>query len=167
MTGRSPRVGIGFDVHRFAPQRRLVLGGVEIAHEMGLQGYSDADVLAHALMDALLGAAGLPDIGQYFPPGDPAYRDISSMILLARVRGLVEAAGWRIANVDVAVQAQSPRLAPHIPEMKRRVAHALGLDPSAVGIKASTTEGLGFVGRQEGIAAYAVALLVPAQDSQE
>ena len=166
MRAGLPRIGIGFDVHRFTGQRRLVLGGVVIPHEAGLAGHSDADVLTHAIMDALLGAAGLPDIGQHFPPGAPEYQDISSIVLLARVREIVEAAGWRIGNVDAALQAERPILAPYIPQMKRCLALALGIDRAAIGIKASTTEGLGYVGRQEGIAAYAVALLAPTDPQQ-
>jgi 2-C-methyl-D-erythritol 2,4-cyclodiphosphate synthase len=153
-------------VHRFAPRRRLVLGGVEIPHDAGLAGHSDADVLAHAIMDALLGAAGLPDIGQHFPPGAPEFEDISSMVLLARVRELIAAAGWRIGNVAATLQAQRPSLAPYIPQMQRCLALVLGIDPAAIGITASTTEGLGYVGRQEGIAAYAVALLAPTAPQQ-
>jgi 2-C-methyl-D-erythritol 2,4-cyclodiphosphate synthase len=153
-------------VHRFAPRRQLVLGGVEIPYEVGLAGHSDADVLTHAIMDALLGAAGLPDIGQHFPPGAPEYQDISSLVLLAQVCELIAAAGWRIGNVAATLQAQRPALAPYIPEMKRCLALALGIDPAAIGITASTTEGLGYVGRQEGIAAYAVALLAPTAPKQ-
>lgn len=153
------RVGIGYDVHRLAPGRRLVLGGVEIAHPLGLEGHSDADVVLHALMDALLGAAGLGDIGQHFPPGDPRYRDADSLGLLDAVAGRLRDAGWRVVNVDVAVLAERPKLLPHLPLMRERIAARLGVDPAGVGLKATTNERLGFVGREEGIAAYAVALL--------
>jgi 2-C-methyl-D-erythritol 2,4-cyclodiphosphate synthase len=164
VTTPLPRVGIGFDVHRFAVGRRLVLGGVEIESDAGLLGHSDADVVLHAIMDALLGAAGLPDIGHHFPPSDLRFRDASSLLLLAQVGQLVAAAGWQVGNVDVAVQAEQPRLAPHVGAMRERIATALGLAPSAVGVKASTTERMGYVGRGEGIAAYAVALIVPTSD---
>lgn len=153
------RVGTGYDVHAFADGRRLVLGGVDIAHELGLAGHSDADVLTHAVIDALLGAAGLGDIGRFFPDTDAAYAGISSLILLERVRERLREAGARVVNVDAVVMAQAPRLNPHVEAMVAALAHALRIDPRRVWIKATTTEGLGFVGRREGIAAQAVALL--------
>jgi 2-C-methyl-D-erythritol 2,4-cyclodiphosphate synthase len=151
--------GIGYDVHRLVPGRRLVLGGVEIPHELGLDGHSDADVLLHALCDALLGAAGLRDIGHYFPPGDSQWRGVDSRVLLRRVAELVAAEGWAVANVDIALVAERPRIGPHIDAMKQRIAADLGVAPARVGIKATTNEKLGFLGRGEGIAAMATALL--------
>jgi 2-C-methyl-D-erythritol 2,4-cyclodiphosphate synthase len=142
--------------------RRLVLGGVEIPAPRGLAGHSDADVLVHAMMDALLGAAGLGDIGTHFPPGDPAYRGADSLALLTRVGALIASAGWRPAHLDSTVIAEAPRLAPHIAEMRHRIAGALHVAESAVSIKATTAEGLGALGRGEGIAAYALATLVAA-----
>jgi 2-C-methyl-D-erythritol 2,4-cyclodiphosphate synthase len=153
------RAGIGYDVHRLEPGRRLVLGGVEIPHPLGLTGHSDADVLLHAIADALLGAAALGDIGQHFPPGDPSYLDASSLALLEEVRRLVEIAGYRVGNIDASVVAEAPRLAPHIPLMRERIAAATGVAPDRIGIKATTNEGLGFTGRGEGIAAWAIALI--------
>ena len=151
------RIGHGYDVHRLTENRPLVLGGVTIPSEYGLLGHSDADVLTHAVMDALLGAAGLPDIGQQFPDRDPAYAGISSLLLLARVMELIESAGYVVVNVDATVLAQKPRLAPHIPAMKDALASVLGT--RAVNVKATTEEGLGFTGQGLGIAAHAVALL--------
>jgi 2-C-methyl-D-erythritol 4-phosphate cytidylyltransferase/2-C-methyl-D-erythritol 2,4-cyclodiphosphate synthase len=156
------RTGIGFDTHRLEMGRRLVLGGVEIPAPRGLAGHSDADVLVHAMMDALLGAAGLGDIGTHFPPGDPAYRGADSLALLTRVGALIASAGWRPAHLDSTVIAEAPRLAPHIAEMRHRIAGALHVAESAVSIKATTAEGLGALGRGEGIAAYALATLVAA-----
>lgn len=156
----SLRIGQGFDVHRFAVGRRLVLGGVEIAHERGLAGHSDADVLTHAICDALLGAAALGDIGRHFPDTDPRYKDADSLELLAQVARLVHDAGWRIGNIDSTVIAQAPRLAPHIDTMRARLAAAAGVEAAQIGVKATTSEGLGFTGRAEGIAAMATALLV-------
>jgi 2-C-methyl-D-erythritol 2,4-cyclodiphosphate synthase len=153
------RVGHGYDVHRWGEGRALVLGGVEIPHHMGLLGHSDADVLLHAICDALLGALGLGDIGTHFPNTDPAYKDISSLVLLERVGRMVEEAGWRVGNLDATVVAERPLLSQYIPAMRSRIATALSLDTGVVSVKATTSEGLGFVGRQEGIAAYAVALL--------
>lgn len=153
------RVGIGYDVHPLVPQRELVLGGVHVPFERGLAGHSDADVLVHAIMDAILGAAGLNDIGTYFPPGDPEYKDISSVTLLHRVGDLVQGRGWRIANVDATIVAERPRLMPFASQMKANIGAALAIDFSQVGIKATTSERLGFAGREEGMAAYAVALL--------
>lgn len=155
------RVGIGYDVHRLAEGRRLVLGGVEIAHPRGLDGHSDADVLLHAVMDALLGAAGMGDIGHHFPPGDPDYKDISSLVLLERVTVLVKQLGYTIGNVDVTVVAEQPKLAPHLSLMRQRMSAAMGIADEQVGIKATTNEGLGSLGAGQGIAAWAVALLVP------
>ena len=151
------RIGHGYDVHRLTENRPLVLGGVTIPSEYGLLGHSDADVLTHAVMDALLGAAGLPDIGQQFPDRDPAYAGISSLLLLARVMELIRSAGYAVVNVDATVLAQKPRLAPHIPAMKDALASVLGT--RAVNVKATTEEGLGFTGQGLGIAAHAVALL--------
>ncbi len=151
------RTGIGYDVHRFAHGRRLVLGGVEIPHECGLEGHSDADVLSHAIADALLGAAGLPDIGHHFPTNDPAIKGISSMKILARVAELLVAEGAQIHNVDATIVAEAPRIAPHLGAMKLAVAEALGVGPRQVGIKATTNEELGSLGRGEGIAALATA----------
>jgi 2-C-methyl-D-erythritol 2,4-cyclodiphosphate synthase len=154
------RIGFGYDVHRYAPGRRLVLGGVEIAAPIGLLGHSDADVLTHAVMDALLGAAALGDIGHHFPPSEPRWKDADSVALLERVAALLAERGWRVGNVDATVVMERPRLAPHIPAMRARLAAALGVAEAAVSVKATTTEGMGFVGRDEGAAAYAVALIV-------
>lgn len=151
------RSGIGYDVHRFAHGRKLVLGGVEIPHECGLEGHSDADVLSHAIADALLGAAGLPDIGHHFPPSDPSIRGISSLLILRRAAGLIREAGGRILNIDSTLIAESPRIGPHLAAMKHAIAGAIELEAGAIGIKATTNEGLGFLGRGEGIAAMAVA----------
>ena len=154
------RVGHGFDVHRLVPDRRLILGGVEIAHEKGLEGHSDADVVTHAVMDALLGAAGLPDIGVHFPTSDERYRDADSLVLLRQVCQKLLAAGYHeIVNVDVTVMAERPKLAVHIPKMRARLAEALVIAGERINIKATTTEKLGFVGHEEGIAAAAVCLI--------
>ncbi|MDR7417696.1 MAG: 2-C-methyl-D-erythritol 4-phosphate cytidylyltransferase [Armatimonadota bacterium] len=153
------RVGMGYDVHRFVPDRALVLGGVTIPHDRGLDGHSDADVLAHAVMDALLGAAGERDIGSHFPPDDPAFRNADSLRLLAVVRDRVRAGGWLPVNVDVVVIAEGPRLAPHMDAMRARLAAALEVQPGQIGVKATTGEGLGALGRGDGIAAHAVVLL--------
>jgi 2-C-methyl-D-erythritol 2,4-cyclodiphosphate synthase len=153
------RVGQGFDAHAFKPGRRLVLGGVEIPYSRGLEAHSDGDVVLHALCDALLGAAGLGDIGGHFPPDDPAYKNIDSRILLRRVVGLVTDAGQHIANVDVTIVAQEPRMAPHTAAMRENIRADLGVESSQVNIKATTTERMGFTGRAEGIAVFAVALL--------
>lgn len=154
------RVGHGFDVHAFAEGRRLVIGGVDIPHERGLLGHSDADVLLHALCDALLGAAGLGDIGRHFPDSDPRYQGIDSRELLRHVVGLLREQGWRIGNVDATIIAQAPRMAPHIAAMAAHIAADLLVAASAVNVKATTTEKLGFTGRGEGIAAEAVCLIV-------
>jgi 2-C-methyl-D-erythritol 2,4-cyclodiphosphate synthase len=154
------RVGTGFDVHRLVDGRKLVLGGVQIPFEKGLLGHSDADVLLHAIADALLGAAGLPDIGHFFPPDDPAYKDADSLKLLAEVRGAVSSAGFpQIINIDSVIMAERPKLLGYIPQMKTRIADVLGVSPDQIGIKATTCEKLGFVGREEGIAATAVCLI--------
>ena len=158
------RIGHGYDVHRLAPGRRLVLGGVEILWELGLLGHSDADVLLHAVMDALLGAAALGDIGRHFPDTDPAYAGADSMLLLERVRAMLAAAGYRVSNVDCTVVAQAPKLLPYLPEMREKLAAGCGIDPDRVNIKATTEERLGFTGRGEGIAAHAVALIVRGED---
>lgn len=153
------RIGIGYDVHQLVPDRPLWLGGVLVPHSHGLLGHSDADVLLHAICDALLGAAALGDIGQHFPDTDPQYRGIDSKLLLLRCGQLLQQEGYTIANIDSIVVAQQPKLAPHIPQMRQAIANALGLDLSQVSVKATTTEHLGFEGRQEGISAHAVALL--------
>ena len=153
------RIGHGFDVHAFADGRRLILGGVDVPCERGLDGHSDADVLAHALMDAVLGALREGDIGKLFPDTDPAYEGADSLVLMGRVAELVRERGWRVVDVDCTVAAQAPKLAPHREQMRARMAEALGVPVEAVGVKATTTERLGFVGREEGIAAWAVALL--------
>lgn len=153
------RIGTGYDVHRLAEGRPLVLGGMEIPFEKGLAGHSDADVLIHAIMDALYGAAGLGDIGQHFPDSDPAYRNISSLLLLRRCREDLLAAGYEIENIDSTVIAQAPRILPYLPQMRARIADALDIDGSRLNIKATTEEGLGFTGEGLGIAAQAVALL--------
>jgi 2-C-methyl-D-erythritol 2,4-cyclodiphosphate synthase len=153
------RVGFGYDAHRLTPGRPLVLGGVEIPHPVGLSGHSDADVLTHALGDALLGAVAAGDLGRHFPDSDPAYQGISSLILLERIMTVVQARGFQPVNVDVTVVAEQPRLAPHIPLMIDNLAPILGLAPDAVSIKATSTEKMGFAGREEGIAAYAVVLV--------
>ncbi len=153
------RVGHGYDVHRLTEGRKLILGGVEIPFEKGLLGHSDADVLAHGVMDALLGAAGLGDIGRHFPDTDPAYRGADSLGLLARVAGLLGERGWSVGNVDATILAQRPKLAPHIPQMAENLAKAMGVPPDRVNVKATTEEGLGFTGSGEGMAAHAVALI--------
>lgn len=156
------RIGIGYDIHRLAPERRLVLGGVVIPHPLGLAGHSDADVLAHAVIDALLGAAALGDIGAHFPDNDPRYRDACSLELLKQVVARCREAHLRPANVDATVVAERPPLQPHIPVMRANLAEALGVALEAVSVKATTNEGLGPVGREQAIAAYAVCLLEPA-----
>lgn len=156
------RVGHGFDAHRFCDGDHVVIGGQRIAHSRALEAHSDGDVLIHALCDALLGAAGLGDIGRHFPDNDPAYSDIDSRILLRRVREALAAGGWRVGNVDTTVVAQAPRLGPHIDAMREMLADDLGIAVDLVNVKATTTERMGYVGREEGIAAYAVALVVQA-----
>ncbi|MBO5051278.1 MAG: 2-C-methyl-D-erythritol 2,4-cyclodiphosphate synthase [Clostridia bacterium] len=154
------RIGHGYDVHRLVEGRPLIIGGVEIPYERGLLGHSDADVLLHAVMDAVLGAMGAPDIGHLFPDKDERYRGISSMKLAACVGERMREEGYAVGNIDVTVIAQRPKMAPYLAEMKKNVAKALGCDLSAVNIKATTEEGLGFTGTGEGIAAHAVCLLV-------
>ncbi|MFC1974579.1 2-C-methyl-D-erythritol 2,4-cyclodiphosphate synthase [Chloroflexota bacterium] len=153
------RIGIGYDVHPLVSGRRLVLGGIEIPFDKGLGGWSDADVLVHAVIDALLGAAALGDIGSHFPPGEPEYRDISSLTLLKQTKDKLAENGWRVGNIDATIVAEQPRLRDFIQEMRQQVAKTLGIEISEVNVKASTSEKLGFVGRGEGIAAYAVALI--------
>ena len=154
-----PRAGIGYDIHRLAADRRLVLGGVAIEHPTGLAGHSDGDVLLHALMDALLGAANLGDLGRHFPSDDPAYAGASSLGLLKRVGALIREAGFAVASLDATVIAQAPRLAPHVGAMRDAVADALGIESGRVSVKATTNDGLGVVGSGEAIAALAIALL--------
>lgn len=153
------RIGHGYDVHRLVPGRKLILGGVEIPHALGLLGHSDADVVTHALMDALLGAAALGDIGQHFPDKDPSYAGISSLVLLGKVMDLLHQAGWRVENADMTILAQQPKLMPHIPRMRQNLSRAMGVPVSAISVKATTEEGLGFTGREQGIAAHSVVLL--------
>lgn len=156
---KEMRVGIGYDAHPLAPGRKLILGGVELPFDKGLLGHSDADVASHAIIDALLGAACLGNIGTLFPPEEPRYENISSLVLLSEVGNLLRREGFRIANIDVTIMAGHPRLSPFIEEMRCRVAQALGIDSAQVAIKASSNNGLGFVGREEGIAAHSVALV--------
>ncbi len=151
------RVGIGIDVHRFAVNRKLIIGGVEIPHEMGLEGHSDADVLAHAIADALLGAAALGDIGKFYPPNDAKFKDMDSMIIVRECAERVRKAGGRINNVDAMIVAQAPKMAPHIPKMQDNLAKSMGVASSQVGIKATTSEHMGFTGRKEGIVVISVA----------
>jgi 2-C-methyl-D-erythritol 2,4-cyclodiphosphate synthase len=153
------RVGTGYDVHRLRPGRDLIIGGVRIDHPLGLDGHSDADVLTHAVIDAVLGAAGLGDIGQHFPSSDPKYKGASSQDLLVTAVRAVKEAGYRIVNVDSTVIAEEPRLQPHLGAMRDQLARGLGVDPGAVSVKATSPEGLGALGRKEGIAAHAVALI--------
>ncbi len=153
------RVGHGYDVHRFAEGRKLILGGVEIPYELGLSGHSDADVLIHALMDAMLGAAGLGDIGKHFPDTDDKYKGISSMLLLKEVKKLVEKEGYSLSNADITVVAQKPKFAPYIEQMKKNIASVLCTDVSDINVKATTEEYLGFTGRLEGISSHAVVLI--------
>lgn len=155
------RTGIGFDVHRFAEGRRLILGGIEIDHERGLAGHSDADVVLHAIADALLGAAALGDIGRHFPPDDPRWKDADSFELLRDAARRVRAAGWEVGNVDGTVIAEAPRISPYVERMVARIAEALGVRPDRVSVKATTMEGLGPIGGEEGIAAMAVATVIP------
>lgn len=150
-------VGIGYDVHAFAPGRKLVLGGVEIDHPRGLDGHSDADVLMHAICDAILGAAGEQDIGHFFPNTDPRWKGVASRVFLEEAARMIVARGGRIVNVDATLISQAPKVYPHAAGMKANIAQALGLEPRLVGIKATTNEGMGFIGREEGIAAMAVA----------
>lgn len=155
------RIGHGYDVHRLVEGRRLILGGVEIPHTLGLLGHSDADVLTHAVMDALLGAAALGDIGRHFPDTDPAYKGADSLVLLDHVMALLDQAGWQVGNVDATILAQKPKLAPHILQMRDNLARHMGVSPEQVNVKATTEEKLGFTGTEQGIAAHAVCLLEP------
>jgi len=153
------RVGFGIDFHRFDPDRALILGGVEVPHDHGLLGHSDADVLTHAICDALLGAAGLGDIGTHFPDTDEAYRGVSSLVLLRRVIEMISERGFSVVNVDATVIAERPKLVPHFPQMRNRLAEALATSADLVGLKATTSEGMGALGRGEGIGAMAVCLI--------
>lgn len=153
------RIGHGYDVHRLVGERKLILGGIEVPHNFGLDGHSDADVLIHAIMDALLGAAALGDIGKLFPDTDDAFLNIDSTLLLGRVRDTISERGYRVCNIDATVIAQKPKLAPFIPAMKNRIADVLGIDPDQVNVKATTEEKLGFTGTEQGIAAHAVCLI--------
>ena len=153
------RVGTGWDSHPLVSGRRLVLGGVDIPYDKGLSGWSDADVATHAIIDALCGAADLGDIGTLFPSGEPKYQGISSLVLLSRTNELLKGKGFSVANIDVTILAQSPKLSPFIPGMRRRISQALGVNSTQVTIKATTTNGLGFIGREEGMAAQVVALI--------
>jgi 2-C-methyl-D-erythritol 2,4-cyclodiphosphate synthase len=161
------RVGIGFDAHRFAPNRTLKLCGVTIPYEQGLIGHSDADVALHALCDALLGALALGDIGQHFPDTDPRYKDADSSTFLEAVMALVIGRGWQVNNVDITIIAQAPKLAPYRDAMRNRLAELLGVEIDAVSVKATTTDQMGFIGRREGIAAIAVVLLIRDKDREE
>lgn len=153
------RVGMGYDVHKLTEGRKLILGGVDIPWEKGLLGHSDADVLIHAVMDALLGAAALGDIGKHFPDTDPAYKGISSEKLLVHVAGLLREHGYEVGNIDAMIIAQKPKMAPHIPQMRKNMAEALGIPESKINVKATTEEGLGFTGSGEGISSQAICLL--------
>lgn len=156
------RIGNGYDIHQLVADRPLILGGVQIPHHLGLLGHSDADVLTHAIMDAMLGALSLGDIGHYFPPTDPQWKGADSLKLLEQVHGLIQTRGWQIGNLDSVIVAERPKIKPHIAAMRDRLAATLQLDPERIGIKATTNEKLDAVGREEGIAVYAVALLVKA-----
>lgn len=155
------RIGHGYDVHRLTTGRKCIIGGVDIPHETGLAGHSDADVLTHAVMDALLGALALGDIGKHFPDTDPQYAGADSIALLRHVAALIKANGYRLGNLDATVLAQAPKLAPHIARMRENLANAIGCESSRVSVKATTEEGLGFTGSKEGIAAHCVCLLEP------
>lgn len=155
----SFRIGQGYDAHRLVPGRPLILGGVRIDHPLGLDGHSDADVLAHALGDALLGAAGLGDLGRHFPDSDPAYKGADSLNLLTAITAKLTEAGYRPVNADATLIAQKPKIAPYIDQMQANLARAMGVEPSTVNVKATTTEKMGFPGREEGMAALAVALI--------
>ncbi len=155
------RIGLGYDVHQLVPDRKLWLGGVEIPHTLGLLGHSDADVLLHAICDALLGAAALGDIGKHFPDNDPKYKNIDSKLLLRHCNELLLENGYRVGNIDSIIVAQKPKVGPYIPQMRECIASILGIEPGQVSVKATTTEHLGFEGREEGISAHAIALLLP------
>jgi 2-C-methyl-D-erythritol 2,4-cyclodiphosphate synthase len=154
------RIGNGYDIHQLVPDRPLILGGVNIPHSLGLLGHSDADVLTHAIMDALLGALSLGDIGHYFPPNDPKWEGADSIMLLAQVLSIIQAQGWLIGNIDTTLVAEQPKLKPHLKSMRSSLAKAMAVDLDQISIKATTNEKLGPVGREEGICAYAIALLV-------
>jgi 2-C-methyl-D-erythritol 2,4-cyclodiphosphate synthase len=158
------RIGIGYDIHPLVPGRKLVLGGTEIPFNKGLEGWSDADALTHAVIDALLGAAALGDIGQHFPSGEPEYENISSLLLLDKVVEKLEESGWRVVNIDATVVAEKPRLREYIDDMRQALSHVLGVETDRVSVKASTNNGLGFIGSGEGIAAYAVAMIEGGSD---
>ncbi|MGB3765916.1 MAG: 2-C-methyl-D-erythritol 2,4-cyclodiphosphate synthase [Phormidesmis sp.] len=153
------RIGNGYDIHRLAPERKLILGGIDIPHTLGLLGHSDADALTHAIMDAMLGALSLGDIGLYFPPSDPKWAGADSQKLLEQVNELIQSRGWEIGNIDSVVIAEQPKLKPHIATMRDRLATTLAIEPDQIGIKATTHEKLGPLGQEEGIAAHAVVLL--------
>lgn len=159
------RIGLGYDVHQLVPDRPLWLGGIEIPHTLGLLGHSDADVLLHAICDALLGAAALGDIGKHFPDNDPQYKNIDSKILLRHCNELLSANGYRVGNIDSIIVAQRPKVGPYILQMRQTIANILGIDPGAVSVKATTTEHLGFEGREEGISAHAVVILLPSEST--
>jgi len=159
MVKNNYRIGMGYDVHPFVEGRPLILGGVQIPDHQGLAGHSDADCLAHAICDALLGAISAGDLGRHFPDTDPQYKDVESLLLLNKVIEMVEQKGFRITNIDATIVAQAPRLAPFLPHMEDRLATTMGIEKERVNVKATSTEGLGFTGRGEGIAAYAVALV--------
>lgn len=159
MMNSSIRVGIGYDVHPLVNSKKLVLGGVEIPFEKGLEGWSDADVLTHGIIEALLGAAAMGDIGSHFPPGDPLYKGVSSLVLLKRVREILSKAGWQIVNIDSTVVAEKPKLRDYIGTIRQMLSQVLDLDVGLVSVKASTNNGLGFIGHIEGVACYAVALI--------
>jgi 2-C-methyl-D-erythritol 2,4-cyclodiphosphate synthase len=161
------RVGIGYDVHALVPGRRLVLGGVHIPFDKGLDGHSDADVVVHAIIDAFLGAAGLGDIGTHFPSSEPSYKDVSSISLLRQVGAMLKKEGWHVCNVDATVVAEEPRLSPFVSEMRELISHTLGVSIEQVGVKSTTSKGLGFLGEGKAIAAYAVALADRAGDQAE
>ena len=156
----SIRIGNGYDIHRLVANRPLILGGVNISHHLGLLGHSDADVLTHAIMDALLGALGLGDIGHYFPPSDPKWQGADSIVLLQQVADLIHSQGWQVGNIDSTIVAEQPKLKPHLKSMRSAIAKTLGVEIDQISIKATTNEKLGPVGREEGICAYAVALLI-------
>lgn len=157
------RIGNGYDIHRLGPDRDLILGGVKIDHGLGLVGHSDADALTHAIIDAMLGALSLGDIGHYFPPTDPQWKGADSLKLLEAVNQLIREKGWAVSNIDSVIVAEQPKMKPHIDRMKLKLAASLGVAPDQVGVKATTNEKLGPTGREEGIAAYAVALLIQTQ----
>ncbi len=154
------RIGNGYDIHRLVSARPLILGGVNIPHSLGLLGHSDADVLTHAIMDAMLGALSLGDIGHYFPPTDPQWAGADSLVLLSKVHQLIRSNGWQVSNIDSVVVAERPKLKPHIEKIREKIASVLQIEPNQVGVKATTNEKLGPVGREEGICAYAVVLLL-------